>query len=122
MNDNNDKKWIGLTFALSGLKEVIRTERNFQIHLIATCLVIVCGKFVRLSKIEWAIILLTISLVLITEIINSVIEKLIDYFKPDIHPKAKVIKDMSASAVLVAAFASIVIGLIIFLPKLFEYI
>ena len=59
-----------------------------------------------------------IQAVLITELINSLIERVIDYIKPELHPKAKIIKDISAAVVLVAAITSIIVGLIIFIPKI----
>lgn len=116
------KKSIGFSFAFNGLKEVIRSERNFKIHLIITFFIIVLGLFLEISLIEWSIIILVIGLVLTTEIINSSIERIIDYIKPDIHPAAKVIKDMGASAVLISAMISVIIGLIVFLPKMVVFL
>lgn len=111
------KKGIGLKYALNGLFVIIKEERNFKIHLIIAFIVIMFGFIVRLTYIEWAIIVLTIFIVLLMELINSVIERLIDYLKPEIHTTAKVIKDMSAAIVLLAAFMSVIIGIIIFTNK-----
>lgn len=111
------KRLIGFSFAFNGIRQVIKSERNFQIHLIITFFVIVLGLLLRISLIEWAITFLVIGLVFISEVINSAIERAIDYIKPDIHPAAKIIKDMSAGAVLIAAGISVIIGLIVFLPK-----
>lgn len=113
-----NSRGFGLSHALSGLIKVIREESNLQIHLIIGFLVILAGFYFHLNLLEWAIIILIIGLVLITEIINSVFERLIDYFKPGIHPQAKYIKDIAASAVLVAAIFAVIIGLLIFLPKI----
>lgn len=120
MRERKDK--IGLKFAWRGLIKVIREERNFQIHLIIGGLVVIFGFIFRLNLIEWAIILLTICSVLVIEIINSLIERLIDYFKPEQHEKAKHIKDIAAGSVLITAIFAIVIGLIIFIPKLIQYL
>lgn len=112
-----NKDFIGFSFAWNGLKVMV-TERNFRIHLIATLLVIIVGLYLRLHAIEWAIIVVVIGIVLISETINSAIEQVIDYLKPDIHPTAKLIKDISAGSVLLASFIAITVGAIIFLPKI----
>lgn len=115
------KKSIGFSYAFNGIKEVIKMERNFQIHLISATLVIIIGIFLNISLVEWLIITLTIGLVLIAELINSAIEQIIDYIKPDRHPTAKLIKDIGAGAVLVAAIIAVIVGLIVFMPKLMTY-
>jgi len=69
---------------------------------------------------EWAAIILVIGFVLMAELFNSVIEKLIDYLKPEIHPAAKVIKDAAAGGVLIAAITAVIIGALIFIPKLIQ--
>lgn len=112
------KKGIGLKFALNGLKEVFLQEKNFRIHTFSAFLVLVFSFLFRLNSYEWLFILLAIQLVFVTELINSVIERIIDYIKPEIHPMAKVIKDMAAGTVLVSACFAVIIGLIVFLPKL----
>lgn len=114
------KRSIGFTYAWNGVMKVIKNERNFQIHLIATLLVVVASLYLNLLLVEWAILFLAIGSVLVTEVINTVVEELIDYFKPDLHPTAKKIKDMAAGAVLIAAIHSIIIGLLIFVPKIYE--
>src|SRR5699024_460818 len=102
----------------NGLKESFVGERNFQIHLIAAIIVIGFAFYIKVSVIEWLFLLVAIQVVMITEIINSVIEGIIDYVKPEIHPQAKRIKDMAAAAVLVAAIFAVIIGIIVFSPKL----
>ena len=118
-----DKQYsIGLRFAWNGLKTVVKTEKNFQFHLIATALVIIIGVVCRLNGVEWSIIFLAIGLVLVAEMINTVVEKMIDYIKPDLHPQAGVIKDMAAGAVLVAALIAIIIGFLVYLPKIYTLV
>lgn len=114
---NGKKRGIGLSFALDGLKHIVKKEKNFKIHFCIAIIVVIISGLFKLTLIEWTIILLVISLVFITEIINSAIEHLIDYIKPEIHPKAKIIKDMLAGSVLICAIVAIIIGLIIFIPK-----
>ncbi|WP_240510198.1 diacylglycerol kinase family protein [Virgibacillus profundi] len=113
------KRSIGFSFAWNGIKTAVKTERNFKSHILAAIFVCISGLFFQLSKIEWVVILLVIGLVLVTELINTAIEKMIDYLKPDIHPSAKAIKDIAAGAVLIAAITAVLIGLIIFIPKIY---
>lgn len=111
------RKLVGFSFAWNGLKEVVKTERNFRIHLVIALLVVMLSLFLELIYIEWAIIMLVIGLVLVAEAINSVIERMIDYLNPRIHPLAKKIKDIAAGSVLLAAIVAVIVGMIIFLPK-----
>jgi len=113
------KKFIGFSFAWNGLREAAKLEKNFRIHLIFTVIVIIAGFLFKLSLLEWALIILVIGFVLAAELINTVIEKMIDYMKPELHPTAKLIKDYAAGAVLTAAITAVLIGIIIFLPKLY---
>lgn len=116
--DLKDKKGlIGFSYAWNGLK-IMAKERNFRIHLLATLIVIIAGLYFKLNPIEWTAIIFVIGIVLISETFNSVIEQMIDYIKPDIHPTAKIIKDMSAGSVLLASIIAIIVGMIIFLPKI----
>ena len=112
------KKGIGLQFALNGLIEAWKRERNFRIHVTVAVFVIAAGIYFHVSFMEWAILIIMIHIVIMTELLNSIIERLIDYLQPEWHPKAKIIKDMAAAIVLVSAAASIIVGLFIFLPKL----
>lgn len=113
------KRGIGLKFAMNGIKEAFVRERNFRIHLVIATIVICCGLIIKLSIYEWITIIIAIFIVLLAELVNSVIERLIDYLKPEIHSDAKIIKDIGAGIVLVAALTSIVLGLLVFLPKVF---
>ncbi|WP_165767880.1 diacylglycerol kinase family protein [Virgibacillus indicus] len=112
------KRTIGFSYAWNGIKHVIRTERNFRFHLMAAILVIIAGIVFHISHVEWSLVMIVIGLVLILEMINTAIEKLIDYLKPEINPAAKIIKDISAAAVLISAITAAAIGLIIFIPKI----
>jgi len=112
------KRSIGLSFAWNGLLEVIKTERNFQIHLFSALTVILASMLLSLSQMEWIIIVLVIGFVFVAEIINSAIERIIDYLRPEIHPAAKVIKDIAAANVLVASFIATVVGFLLYIPKI----
>lgn len=114
----DNRKSIGFKYAWNGIISVVRSERNFRIHLLATVLVITAGLVMQLSQVEWLFIVVAIGSVLVTECVNSAIEKMLDYLNPEIHPKAKVVKDLSAGAVLLCAIMATVIGLIVFIPKI----
>lgn len=116
------KKGIGLKHAWNGMKIAFKSEQNFRLHVLIGFIVIIAGFLFHLSIYEWVIILLVIGNVLVAEIFNSSIEKLLDYLNPAIHPSAKIIKDLSAGAVLITAVIAIIIGIIIFAPKLFHFI
>lgn len=118
LNAKKQKKSIGFTYAWNGLVELWKTEKNFKIHSIACIIVIIISFLLQLSAFEWAIIFLTIGTVFIMETFNTVVERMIDYIKPDIHPTAKYIKDVAAGGVLIAAIISVIVGILIFLPKI----
>lgn len=119
LNDDKDKK-IGFNHAWHGLKLVFKLELNFRIHFLIGLLVIIAGFILKISLNEWLAVILTIGLVLVSEMFNTVVETLLDYLNPAIHPTAKMIKDISAGAVLVSALIAVIIGLIVFIPKLFD--
>jgi len=105
--------------AFWGLFYTIRTQHNFQIHLISSIAVIITGIFFEISKLEWLIIALTIFIVFIAETFNTAIEKLVDFVSPEYDKIAGLVKDIAAGAVLLTAIMSVIIGLIIFLPYIF---
>ena len=108
--------------AIEGFQYLLKNEKNALIHLIATIAVIFLSYIFKLNDIEWILILLAITFVWFAELINTSIEKLTDLIQPEINPIAKIIKDLAASAVLITAVFSIIIALIVFLPKLFKLI
>jgi len=103
--------------AFSGLFRAIKQERNFQIHLAITVVVLASALFFRISTSEWLIILFCISTVLVAELLNTAIERCVDYISLDYSEQAKTIKDFAAAAVLVSALCSALIASIIFYPK-----
>ncbi|WP_029275753.1 diacylglycerol kinase family protein [Pedobacter borealis] len=106
-------------YAFNGLKLFFVNDHNGRVHLFAAIIAIGLSFYLKISNLEWIAILSVISAVFVAEILNSALEKLADVVSPDYHPKIKVIKDLAAAAVLVAAFLSVVVGAIIFIPKLF---
>jgi len=105
-------------FALTGIKELIQSEQNAQIHLFISICVIIAGFLFRISASEWCIVALCIGLVLAAEAFNTVFEKLVDHLFPQKHETARLAKDIAAGAVLFCALMAVVCGVIIFLPKL----
>src|SRR5699024_11807102 len=118
--DKRSKREPGFRFAWNGIK-ITMQEWNFRIHMIVALFVILAGIIVRLNMLEWSIIILTIGMVMALEMVNTSIETLLDYLQPDCHPTAKMIKDISAGAVLVSAVVAVVIGVLIFLPKIYYW-
>lgn len=105
--------------ALNGIYLLIRDERNAKIHVMAIILVVITGIIFDINRFEWCFIALAISLVLITETINTVIENMIDFITLERKPELKKIKDIAAGSVLIAALFAVIIAGIIFLPKFF---
>ena len=105
--------------ALKGLSAAIRNERHMRVHLILSLLTICLGFYYELILWEWVAILICIGMVVSLEIINTAIEEVCDFIHRDHHPKIGLIKDLSAGAVLMISFISLLVGLLIFLPKVF---
>lgn len=106
-------------YAFEGMEEAFKSEPNFRVHFAFAITTIVAAYFLKFGITEWAILVLTISLVLIMELINTVIEKVVDIASPGTSRKAKAAKDISAAAVLLSAIAAVIIGLALFVPKVF---
>ena len=103
--------------AASGIILAFRTEQSFRVQASLALFVVGLGYVLRVSRSEWIVILFLITLVLVLELINSVFERLVDAFKPRLHPIVHEVKDLMAATVLVGAILSVVIAAIIFLPK-----
>ncbi len=115
-----DPFYKSLGYAISGIIHCIQKERNIKIHCLFMCLVIICGFIFHLSLIEWFVCILLFALVISLELVNTAIEAVVDLCTCEIHPLAKIAKDTAAGAVLVSAIASVIIGLMIFIPKIFN--
>lgn len=109
-------------YAFSGLLYVIKTQNNARFHFLATFLVIIISFWLKLSIMNWCFIIFAIVIVWISECFNTSIEKLFDLVNPDQHPLVKHGKDSGAAAVLLSAFLSMIIGIIVLGPRLFEKI
>ena len=115
------KHHISFMHAWEGISAGFRTQPNFRIHLILSGLVVIAGFIFHISHIEWAIIIFTISTGLAVELVNTSIEYTVDLLTQQYHFLAKMAKDTAAGAMLVYALFSIVIAVIIFLPKIWLF-
>ena len=104
--------------AFRGWWFVIRTQRNAWIHAVLSTLVLLLALWLHLPLRDWAVLFLTIALVWTAEFINTALEAVVDLASPQKHPLAKVGKDVGAAAVLLAALAAILVGLLILGPPL----
>jgi diacylglycerol kinase (ATP) len=115
----NMKKLIrSFGYAFKGVAYATTSQLNFRIHLGATLTAVIMGFVLHISTGEWQWVAISIALVLVTEIFNTMIETLVDLVSPGYNEKAGHIKDMSAGAVVIAALFALITGLMIFLPKL----
>ncbi len=105
-------------FAFRGLTDLFKTENNFQIHASVAIAIVIAGFIFRLSALEWVLIVICIGLVMTAEAFNTVAEKLVNMISPGKSKEAGLIKDLAAGAVLMASMTSVIVGLIIFIPKL----
>ena len=105
-------------FAFAGLWYALRTQRNTRIHLTIAAGAIALGAWLGLPSTQWAVLALTIGFVLVSEMLNTVAETLVDLISPSYHPLAKIVKDVTAGAVLLTAVISVVVGLLVLGPLL----
>ena len=105
-------------FACKGIKAVISSEVNMKIHLTVAILVVAAGFLFRISNFEWIAVILCIGLVFSAELFNTSIETLVDKVSPNKDPLAGKTKDIAAGAVFVTAIISVIVGILIFLPKI----
>jgi diacylglycerol kinase (ATP) len=106
--------------AFRGWAYVLRTQKNAWIHAMVTAFVVLMGIWLAIPARDWAVLVLTIALVWSAEFLNTSIEAVVDLASPVHHPLAKVGKDVGAAAVLIAAGAAVVIGLLILGPPLWQ--
>jgi diacylglycerol kinase (ATP) len=96
-------------------------ENNMKFHLMASVLVVAAGFYMKLSGTEWAVIIMQIGLVFAAEAFNTAIEKLCDFVSPEHQPLIGKVKDLAAAAVLIVTVVAVIVGIIIFLPKISNY-
>lgn len=110
------RKILSFKYALSGIATALREEPNLKFHFMAGIIVILAALFLKISRVDFLIIIFLIGFVISLELTNTAIEGVVDAFTDKEHPRAKYAKDISAGAVLVAAITSAILGIMIFLP------
>lgn len=111
-----NRKVLSFKYACSGIYAALKEEPNLKFHFIAGIIVILTSVALKISIQDWLIIIFLIGFVISLELTNTAIEAVVNAFTDKQHPGAKLAKDISAGAVLVAAATSAIIGIIIFLP------
>ena len=105
-------------FALEGISYLIRTQRSAQIEIAIGAVVLALAAWLRITALEWAVLILAMALVLALEALNTAIELAVTLASPERHPLAKAAKDVAAAMVLIAAIASVIVGLVVLAPRL----
>lgn len=116
------KRLASFGFAFKGIGTLISSQPNARIHLIAMIVVTCAGIFFKVSNSEWLVLILTMTSVMAAEGFNTALEFLTDLVSPNYHELAGKTKDVAAGAVLITAIGAIVIGMIIFVPKIIAYL
>ena len=105
-------------YAFAGMRLLFGEERNARIHATITVLVVVAGIVLRVSPMEWGVLVICIGMVLAAEAFNSAIERIADYLTTERDERIRDIKDLAAGAVLLCAIAAAIVGLIVFVPHI----
>lgn len=103
-------------YAFEGVKSAFKSESNFRIHTLIAVTAILAAFYLGFTKLEWIILTFTIAFVLILEMINTSIEKIVDMVSPEVRHEAKVAKDVAAASVLISTVLSVIVGVALFLP------
>ena len=114
------KRLLSFKFAFQGIRLLFKEEQNSWVHLLFTVLAIALAVWLKISLLEWVLVVFCIGFVFVAEIINTAIENICDFISPERHSMIKRIKDLSAAAVLFSAVTSLIVGILIFLPKLID--
>ncbi|GAA5415542.1 undecaprenol kinase [Paraliobacillus ryukyuensis] len=109
---------IGFRFALQGIRYAFAAEWNVKMHVFAFIAITIISVLFQISPFEWMMVFLVSGLVIITELLNTAVEHLLDYLTPEQHPVVGQIKDVTAGAVFIAAIVAVAVGFVIFLPKI----
>ncbi|MCK4519531.1 MAG: diacylglycerol kinase, partial [Candidatus Omnitrophica bacterium] len=107
--------------AIEGVIYTVKTQRNMRLHFLCAVLIVVLSFFLNLTKTEIILVAIAASLVLIAEMFNTAMEKVIDLITPDFHPLARVVKDVTAGCVLIAAINSLIVGYLVFSRPIIDF-
>ncbi|HCQ30822.1 TPA: diacylglycerol kinase [Candidatus Collierbacteria bacterium] len=109
---------VSFRHAIDGFVHNIKTQPNFRFHLLATICVVLLGIYFSISIFEWLILVFTINMVLMAEMVNTSIESIVDLITLERREDARIAKDVSAGMVLVSSFMAVMVGTLVFLPKI----
>lgn len=118
----NSNFYESMGHALDGISYTTGHEKNFRIEIIFAIIVTIASFILKVSLIEWIVLILVIGMVLALEMVNTSIERCVDLVTKDYKELAKIAKDVSAGAVLVMSIFSAIIGILVFLPKIIELV
>jgi diacylglycerol kinase len=122
LREDGFRRWRrSFRFAYEGIKYALDTQGNMKFHFFVAFLVLLAALFLHLSKMDILFILLAITLMIVTELINTAIEKTVDLAMPDRHPLAKIAKDVAAASVLVSAAFAVIVGMIVFYEPVHQW-
>lgn len=126
MRKSSDESFLinrikSVKYAVNGAIHLLKTEGSIQIQVVIALIMTVIGFFFDLSALEWIVQFLAIGMVITAESLNTAIEKLADFIHPEYHEKIGIIKDISAGASVFAALVAMIIGGIIYLPKILQF-
>ena len=116
------KRINSFKYALEGIIVTFKSEMNMKIHIAIMIVVIIAVAILKINSSQWKTCIILFSLVIAGELFNTAVEAVVDMVMPEFHPKAKLAKDAAAGGVLVLAIGAVIVGLIIFIPKLIELI
>lgn len=111
--------WKSFGHAAAGVAYVLRTQRNARIHLAVAIAVVVLGLFLRLPRLDWGVLVVTMGMVFVAEFVNTVVEAIVNLISPEVHPLARIAKDVASGAVLVLAAVAVIVGLLVLGPPLY---
>lgn len=107
-------------FAFNGIWSLLKHEHNSRIHLLAAILAIIMGFVLKISLLEWSLMTVVIGIVFLAELLNTAIEALSDIFEPERDERIRKAKDYAAAAVLISAIISLMVGGLIFVPRILD--
>ena len=109
-------------YATAGVRLLFLRQRNARVQAVFGVVALALGAFLRLSRLDWAVLVLTIALVLALEGVNTALEAVVDLVTTEYHPLAKAAKDLAAGAVWLSALAALAIGALLFGPPLLRLV
>lgn len=111
------KVWAATLYSIDGLKTAYRNEQSLWLHGLCTLVVIILGFLLKVNFYEWAVLIISLVVILAMELMNTAIEACVDLVTKEIHPLAKIAKDCGSAATFVSSIMALIICLFIFVPK-----